>query len=141
MGYLPDIRGNIIHDAHTGAILDVAPATKDGTRSASQLGIDLVDLGYDVVTYTYPDSRHRPLEYQAYDLHRIVEWTKGRFVKKSVGADAREHGGLFDFVLFHPRCVVIVKLRNSPVKFPDLRKRQDAVHGHPTLAARAQNRI
>jgi pimeloyl-ACP methyl ester carboxylesterase len=54
----------------------------------------LVDLGYDVVTYTYPDSRYRPLEYQAYDLHRIIEWTKSRFVKRSVILIGHSIGGL-----------------------------------------------
>jgi pimeloyl-ACP methyl ester carboxylesterase len=54
----------------------------------------LVDLGYDVVTYTYPDSRNRPLEYQAYDLGRIIKWTKERFVKDKVILVGHSTGGL-----------------------------------------------
>jgi len=54
----------------------------------------LVDLGYDVVTYAYPDSRNRPLEYQAYDLSRIVQWTKERFVKREVILVGHSTGGL-----------------------------------------------
>ncbi len=54
----------------------------------------LVDLGYDVVTYTYPDSRYRPLEYQAYDLHRVIAWTKRRFVRRSVILIGHSIGGL-----------------------------------------------
>jgi pimeloyl-ACP methyl ester carboxylesterase len=54
----------------------------------------LADLGYDVVTYTYPDSRNRPLEYQAYDLARIIKWTKERFVKDKVILIGHSTGGL-----------------------------------------------
>ncbi|MEE9456560.1 MAG: alpha/beta fold hydrolase [bacterium] len=54
----------------------------------------LVDLGYDVVTYTYPDSRNRPLEYQAYDLGRVIKWTKERFIKDKVILIGHSTGGL-----------------------------------------------
>lgn len=54
----------------------------------------LVDLGYDVVTYTYPDSRTRPLEYQAFDLARVIRWTKDRFVKRDVILVGHSTGGL-----------------------------------------------
>ncbi|UCH77939.1 MAG: alpha/beta fold hydrolase [Candidatus Coatesbacteria bacterium] len=54
----------------------------------------LVDLGYDVVTYTYPDSRNRPLEYQAYDLARVVKWTKERFICPQVILVGHSTGGL-----------------------------------------------
>jgi pimeloyl-ACP methyl ester carboxylesterase len=54
----------------------------------------LVDLGYDVVTYTYPDSRNRPLEYQAYDLARVIKWTKERFIKDKVILIGHSTGGL-----------------------------------------------
>jgi len=54
----------------------------------------LADLGYDVVTYTYPDSRNRPLEYQAYDLMRVVKWTKERFVARQVILIGHSVGGL-----------------------------------------------
>ena len=54
----------------------------------------LVDLGYDVVTYTYPDSRNRPLEYQAYDLSRILLWTKERFLTRDVILAGHSTGGL-----------------------------------------------
>lgn len=54
----------------------------------------LADLGYDVVTYTYPDSRNRPLEYQAYDLARVIRWTKERFVKDKVILVGHSTGGL-----------------------------------------------
>jgi pimeloyl-ACP methyl ester carboxylesterase len=54
----------------------------------------LVDLGYDVVTYTYPDSRDRPLEYQAYDLARIIKWTKEKFIVKDVILLGHSVGGL-----------------------------------------------
>ncbi|MCP4229581.1 MAG: alpha/beta hydrolase [bacterium] len=65
-------------------------------RSVEGVGLaqGLVDLGYDVVTYTYPDSRHRPTEYQAYDLLRVIEWTKRTFVKKSVHLVGHSSGGL-----------------------------------------------
>jgi pimeloyl-ACP methyl ester carboxylesterase len=54
----------------------------------------LVDLGYDVVTYTYPDSRNRPLEYQAYDLARVIQWTKERFLTREVILVGHSTGGL-----------------------------------------------
>jgi pimeloyl-ACP methyl ester carboxylesterase len=54
----------------------------------------LVDLGYDVVTYTYPDSRNRPLEYQAYDLARVIKWTKEKFIKDKVILVGHSTGGL-----------------------------------------------
>jgi pimeloyl-ACP methyl ester carboxylesterase len=54
----------------------------------------LADLGYDVVTYTYPDSRNRPLEYQAYDLARVIKWTKERFIKDKVILIGHSTGGL-----------------------------------------------
>jgi pimeloyl-ACP methyl ester carboxylesterase len=66
------------------------------TRDISAVGHaqGLVDLGYDVVTYAYPDSRNRPLEYQAYDLARIVQWTKERFLKREVILVGHSTGGL-----------------------------------------------
>jgi pimeloyl-ACP methyl ester carboxylesterase len=57
-------------------------------------GQGLVDLGYDVVTYTYPDSRNRPIEYQAYDLARVIKWTKERFIKREVILVGHSLGGL-----------------------------------------------
>lgn len=54
----------------------------------------LADLGYDVVTYTYPDSRNRPLEYQAYDLMRVIKWTKERFITRRVILIGHSIGGL-----------------------------------------------
>jgi len=54
----------------------------------------LVDLGYDVVSYTYPDSRQRPLEYQAYDLARVIKWTKEKFVTRDVILVGHSIGGL-----------------------------------------------
>ena len=62
--------------------------------SAVGHGQGLVDLGYDVVTYTYPDSRNRPLEYQAYDLARVIKWTKERFIKDKVILVGHSTGGL-----------------------------------------------
>ena len=61
---------------------------------AAGLAQGLADLGVDVVTYTYPDSRDRPLEYQAYDLGRVTGWTKDRFVKKDVVLVGHSTGGL-----------------------------------------------
>jgi len=54
----------------------------------------LADLGFDVVTYTYPDSRNRPIEYQAYDLARIITWTKEKFVRREVILVGHSMGGL-----------------------------------------------
>lgn len=54
----------------------------------------LVDLGFDVVSYAYPDSRQRPLEYQAYDLARVIRWTKERFISREVILIGHSIGGL-----------------------------------------------
>lgn len=65
-------------------------------RTVEGIGLaqGMVDMGYDVVTYSYPDSRHRPMEYQAYDLLRVIEWTKRTFVKKEVHLVGHSSGGL-----------------------------------------------
>jgi pimeloyl-ACP methyl ester carboxylesterase len=54
----------------------------------------LADLGYDVVTYSYPDSRNRPIEFQAYDLARVIKWTKEKFIKREVILVGHSVGGL-----------------------------------------------
>jgi len=60
----------------------------------SGLAQSLVDLGFDVVTYTSPDSAVRPLEECAVELSEIIEWTKDKFDAEQVVLIGHSQGGL-----------------------------------------------
>ncbi len=58
-----------------------------------------------------------------------------------IGTDSGIHSRLLYLSHFHPPCITLIKLIKLIVERNEFRERHDAVHRHPTLTLRTENRI